>query len=161
MGVFNARKVKMGWGLVLGGSGDLNDLREHAEKRGGRRRPDSSFRNFGSFIHYMKMEEIRSVRSAYTWANNRAGEGFVEEKLDRFFGTTSWVVQHPRSKIMHVEKQTSDHCLLILDTELECNKLKRRFCFWSKMAAMEGDWWGGWESMEGRAAGYFNVSGVL
>lgn len=28
-----------------------------------------------------------------------------------------------------MEKQTSDHCLLILDTELEGNKLKRRFCF--------------------------------
>lgn len=120
MGVSNVGKVKMGCGLVLGG--DLNDIREHAEKRGGRRRPDSSFRNFGSFIHHT--EEIRSVGSAYTWANNREGEGFVEEKLDRFFGAASWVVQHPRSKVILVEKQTSDHCLLVLDTEPEGTKLQ-------------------------------------
>lgn len=72
MGVSNAGKVKMGmrigslWWGGGEGRGDLNNLREHAEKRGGSRRPDSSFRNFGSFIHHMEIEEIRSVGSAYT-----------------------------------------------------------------------------------------------
>lgn len=66
MGVSNAGKVKMGVRIGSLGRGDLNNLREHAEKRGGSRRPDSSFRNFGSFIHHMEIEEIRSVGSTYT-----------------------------------------------------------------------------------------------
>lgn len=34
----------------------------------------------------MVIEEISSVGSIVKWANNKVAEGFVEEKLDRFFG---------------------------------------------------------------------------
>lgn len=35
------------------------------------------------------MRSMRAIGNLYTWANNREGEGYVEEKLDRFFGAAS------------------------------------------------------------------------
>lgn len=77
----------------------------------------------------MEMEEVKSVGNAFTWANNREGEGFVEEKLDRFFGASSWQIKYPRAQVLHVEKQSSDHSLLALETEPAKHKFKKRFCF--------------------------------
>lgn len=80
--------VRIGFFFFFGG-GDFNDIKGHDEKRGGRRRPESSFRSFRSFITSMEMEEIKAEGSEFTWANNRDGEEFVEEKLDRVFGAAS------------------------------------------------------------------------
>lgn len=96
--------------------GDFNDLREHEEKIGGKKRLDSSFNMFNSFINDMEMAKISSVGNVYTWANNREGEGFVET-LDRFFGATRWLTKYPRAQALNVEKQTSVHSLLGLITE--------------------------------------------
>lgn len=55
----------------LGGEENFNAIREHDEKRGGRRRLDSNFRIFNSFINNMEMEDVNLVGSMYTWANNK------------------------------------------------------------------------------------------
>lgn len=73
------------WGEEWFVGEDGNDIRDHEEKRGGRRRSDLSFRNFNKFICDMEIEKIKAVGRMYTWANNREGERFVEEKVDRFF----------------------------------------------------------------------------
>lgn len=51
-------KAKWGGYWFLGR--DFNDINEDAEKRGGRRRLDSSFRSFRSFITNIDMEEIKA-----------------------------------------------------------------------------------------------------
>lgn len=40
---------------------------------------------FREFIKSIEMEKIHSKGRLQMWANNRDEEGFVEEKLDRFF----------------------------------------------------------------------------
>lgn len=55
-------------------------------------RLDSSFSTFNKFIDDMGMEEVNSNGSIFTWANNRGGEGFVEERLDRFFEAANWFI---------------------------------------------------------------------
>lgn len=77
----------------------------------------------------MMIEKINKIGRPYTWANNRQGEGFLEEKLDRFFGAASWMIKNPRAKVIQVEKQSSDHSLLVLVAEPEIVKFKRRFYF--------------------------------
>lgn len=133
--------------MVFGG--DFNDIRNMQEKRGGRRRSDASFQVFNSFITQMGMDEINSVDNQYTWANNREGEGYVEEKLDRFFGAASWVVQIPRAKVLHIDKQSSDHSLLILDTKPLLCKYKSRFCFDKR--------WLLWEDIDRVVEGAWNM----
>lgn len=38
------------------------------------------------------MEEVIFKGKRWTWANNRMGEEFIEERLDMFFGSVEWNV---------------------------------------------------------------------
>lgn len=102
-------------------------MKKKVEKSGGMRRPKSSFKNFRSFSQDMEIEKVSFVGSRFTWANNRADEGFVEERLDRFFRTPNLQIKFSRAKVIHVEKQTSDLFLLMLATKLRGKKLKAIF----------------------------------
>lgn len=66
----------------------------------------------------MNMVEVRFRGKEWTWANNRAGEDFVEERLDRFFASPDWNLQFPKAVVHFIQKQASDHCLLILETKV-------------------------------------------
>lgn len=70
--------------------GDLNDIRSSDEKNGGRRRSKNSCKGFREFIASMKIEEIRFQDKQWTWANNWEDEGYIEVRLDRFFGAPIW-----------------------------------------------------------------------
>lgn len=75
------------------------------------------------------MEEVNPAGCMHTRANNREGEGFVEERLDRFFGAANWILQHPRARVIYKEKQTSDHYLIVLNSNPEVRKVRKRFYF--------------------------------
>lgn len=75
------------------------------------------------------MVEIRYIRRDWTWTNNKEGEGFVEERLDRFFASLEWIYQFPNAVVHHIQKQASDHCLLILDDKPQAQHITRRFYF--------------------------------
>lgn len=64
--------------------GDFNDIKNKDEKKRDRVRQDNSFQDFIGFISDMGMGDIKFRGEAYTWANNREGEGFIQERLDRF-----------------------------------------------------------------------------
>lgn len=66
----------MNWGNFWFLGGDLNDIRDGAEKKGGRPRTAGSFRHFSDFIQDLGMVEIKFSGHAWTWANNRLGEGY-------------------------------------------------------------------------------------
>lgn len=66
--------------------GDFNDIKSEDEKRGGRERQESSFQAFRTFLD--KLE----IGDTYTWANNREGEGFMQERLDSFYGSIEWML---------------------------------------------------------------------
>lgn len=40
----------------------------------------------------------------WTWANNRKEEGYIAEKLDRFFGVVEWNLKFPKVVVQHDEK---------------------------------------------------------
>lgn len=48
------------------------------------------------------MVEIRFRGTEWTWANNRVGEAFVEEKLDRLFTSPEWNLQFPKAVVHHM-----------------------------------------------------------
>lgn len=60
----------------MGNGGDFN-VRNHEEKKGGKRRQDGSFWGFRNFIANMKMGEVKFRGDVFTWANNRENEGFI------------------------------------------------------------------------------------
>lgn len=80
---------KQHWGnfWFIGGEGGFNEIKRRGKKCEGRVRSEGSFEFFQNFIRTMSMAEIRYIGRDWTWANNKVGEGFVEERLDRFFAS--------------------------------------------------------------------------
>lgn len=79
------------------------------------------------------MVEIRYSGREWTWANNRIGEGFVEERFDRFFASPDWIYNYSNAVGQHVQKQASDHCLLRLEMQPSSQMIKKRFYFDQRM----------------------------
>lgn len=120
----------------MGYRGGFNEIDALEDKQGGNRRGENSFSFFRSFIRDIEMEEIRFKGRRWTWANNRQGEGFIEERLDMFFGSESWLLDFDKSMVQHILTQSSDHSMVLLDTEPQHVKGKSRFIYdsrWSKV----------------------------
>lgn len=81
--------------------GDFNDIRSHEEKKGGRKRLESSFAGFRNFIAEIEMGDIKFKGESWTWGNNREREGFIQERLDRFFGSAAWLLQFDKAEVKH------------------------------------------------------------
>lgn len=120
----------------MGDGGDFNEIKNHEEKHGGIRRQESSFHDFRTFIADMGMGEIRFTGHTFTWANNREGEGFIQERLDRFFGSAHWMLTFDTAEVVHILRQASDRSLLMLDTKPQRVKTKSRFIFESTWAEL-------------------------
>lgn len=75
------------------------------------------------------MEDITFQGREWTWANNWEDEGYIEVRLDHFFGAAQWLVDHPTAVVHHVERYASDHSLLMLDTKPDQRRWKTRFYF--------------------------------
>ncbi|CAA0823390.1 Unknown protein, partial [Striga hermonthica] len=129
---------KDGWGDHWVLTGDWNDICNQEEKRGGRTRPTSSFNAFNDFISAMGMFEITLVGYQFTWGNNRALEGFVEEKLDKGFGSLAWTLRFPQANISNIFKSASDHGVLLVDTQNNQGNHIRRFTFDKRWINREG-----------------------
>lgn len=80
-------------------------------------RTEGSFRMFRRFIREMHLREINFVIREWTWANNRVGEGFVDERLDQILASSEWLSLFSTAVVHHVQKQTFDHCLLLLENK--------------------------------------------
>lgn len=132
------KRKRGAWGKrwVLGG--DFNEIISQDDKRGGIQRTESSFSLFRSFIRDMEMREVPFCGRRWTWANNRQGEGFIEEMLDMFFGSADWFLDFEKSKVSHILLQSSDHSMIMLDTESVQSKRKSRFVFDSKWSRIQG-----------------------
>ncbi|CAA0840588.1 Unknown protein, partial [Striga hermonthica] len=126
------------WGDCWFLGGDFNDLLFHSEKKRGKMREDCSFISFRNFVRLMGMQDGYYQGYPFTWANNRQGEGFVEERLDRIFFSPGWLLTFPLSNIRHIQMISSDHYLLLLHTDPEIRKGKKRFTYDARWETNEG-----------------------
>lgn len=120
---------KSDWGdkwLILG---DFNDIVANSEKWGGRDREEWEFRTFRDFIASNDLIDLGFEGNPWTWRNNWNSKGEIKERLDRILTSYSWRIQRGKAKCTHVEKEASDHCILLLDTVPSKKKVKSRFCF--------------------------------
>lgn len=107
----------------------MNDIRYPSGKIERRARSEASCLGFRKFIETMGMEEIVFQGNMCTWANNWEEEGYIERRLDRFFGTANWLLVYATALVHHVKRQASDHSLLILNTNPNQRRKKSRFHF--------------------------------
>lgn len=77
----------------------------------------------------MEMEEVTYKGKRWTWANNRLGEDFMEERLDIFFGSAEWNIENEKAKVQHFMKHSSNHTMLRLDTHPDQSPRNTRFIY--------------------------------
>lgn len=52
----------------------------------------------------------------WTLANNRVGEGFIEERLDLVFGSVEQIAENEKARVQYFLKYSSDQSMVLLDT---------------------------------------------
>ncbi|GER44450.1 hypothetical protein STAS_21352 [Striga asiatica] len=107
------------------------------DKRG-RSRSQRSCEKFNNFIGRIGMMEIKIEGYPFTWCNNRRDEGFVEEKLDRVFGSYSWLSAHKEAKVCTSYRSSSYHSMLIMDSGSSKSHFFKRFCFDKRWLSKRG-----------------------
>lgn len=120
---------KRDWGDNWFLGGDFNKIRSPLEKKGGRSRSVESCKGFQDFIQHMNMEEKGVQGNQTTWSNNWRGERYIAARLDRFFGAAKWLVDNEKAVVKHIERYSSYHSMLLLDTKPDMEKKKKRFYF--------------------------------
>ena len=112
-----ALHVSLPWVLL----GDFNDMISDEEKLGGlpvNRTRMSAFRNC---MDNYGLIDLGFHGPHYTWTNR--------ERLDRELGNAEWATLFPTVEIHHLLKVKSDHCLILLSTDLRERKPPKPFRF--------------------------------
>ncbi|GER49879.1 retrotransposon protein [Striga asiatica] len=73
-----------------------------------------------------------------TTGNNREHEGFIEEKLDRIFGSIDWSNLYSSAQTFNIFIRSSDHNLVLLNYCPSNSKNKKRFLFDKRWLGKEG-----------------------
>ncbi|KAL2599989.1 hypothetical protein AAZX31_10G100300 [Glycine max] len=111
--------------------GDLNSIRSSEERVSlSERRVDSQdISAFNQWISDMELQEIKSVGSNYTWIRPN---GYVKSRLDRFLVSDQWLSLWPESCQHVLQRDFSDHCPTILQTNM---------MDWGPKPFRVFDWW--------------------
>lgn len=89
--------------------GDFNDLLQKADKWGKIDHPQSLMDGFRSAIEDSALTELELCGGNYTWEKSQGKNEWVRERLDRAFGTTSWLAKFPLCKLSVYNTPRSDH----------------------------------------------------
>jgi exonuclease III len=95
--------------------GDFNMIYKEADKSNGRldRR---GMRRFRAFINRVAIDELHLEGRRFTWSNRR--DNPTLERLDRVFASPDWIAQHPNHLLKALSSDCSDHCPLLLQTNI-------------------------------------------
>ena len=75
----------------------------------------------------------------WTWQCHWKDGTNIKERLDRILSSISWVNEINRAKVLHIENQTSDHSMVLLDTYPPWEgKKKKQILFSCKVATIPG-----------------------
>lgn len=80
----------------------------------------------------MEIGDIKYKGDTYTWANNREGEDFIEERLDRSCGSVKWMRLNDTAVVNRVFRPASYHSLIILESKPKRVRTRARFVFFFK-----------------------------
>lgn len=94
--------------------GDMNDLLCAEEKKGGISRPHWTFRGFQKFVNDCGLVDLGFSGYPFTWRNNRRGEDYIQELLDRVLATPSWCRLFDQASVSHLNAVGSNHNALLL-----------------------------------------------
>ena len=97
--------------------GDFNSIRSQEERIGTSQRMGNSsdISEFNNWISDMELQEIKSNGSRFTWFRPN---GSVKSRLDRCLVSEQWLSHWPDSSQHVLPRDYSDHCPIILKTDM-------------------------------------------
>ncbi|KAH7839880.1 hypothetical protein Vadar_009914 [Vaccinium darrowii] len=94
--------------------GDMNCVLNSEEKKGGLDPAYWTTSKFQDFIDQCNLIDLGFTGYPFTWRNNREGEGYIQERLDRALATQSWRTKFAQATVEHIDAVGSDHNALLL-----------------------------------------------
>lgn len=102
--------MDLSWVII----GDFNEILNESEKVEGNKRPASQMKHFGDVINRSNLRDLGYVGFDFTWCRRWGTQGWIHERLDRAFISTSWAACFLHAQLHHVAISTSDHYMLVL-----------------------------------------------
>jgi len=97
--------------------GDFNSVRSEGERKGVNRVSGNKreMQGFNNFIDELEMVDIPCIGRKFTWYRPN---GKAKSRLDRFLTTFEWLQHWPGCKQYVLDRQISDHCALLLKSNV-------------------------------------------
>nr|POE58486.1 hypothetical protein CFP56_29548 [Quercus suber] len=105
---------------------DFNEIMFAGEKLGGNPRPKWQMNQFCEVLNRCHLRDLGYIGSDFTWSRRWGSRGWIRERLDRAFVSTSWASVFPQQRLHHVAAFTSDHCMLLLKCTQTSQRRKRK-----------------------------------
>ncbi|XP_074283483.1 uncharacterized protein LOC141608032 [Silene latifolia] len=106
----------------------------------GRNRAQWQMNNFQAAVDDCGLRDIMWKGYQYTYDNGQVGEANRQCRLDRAMCTSAWLEIYPYAKLLHLDREWSDHApiKLVFDRRDEGGVRRRRFRFEQIWVGMEG-----------------------
>ena len=112
--------IDLPWCII----GDLNELANPSEKRGGKRYPPSRFARLNNFMNRLNAVSVPATGYPFTW-KKRVQSHLIYERLDRAIIRNDWVNLYPDTIITHGAFSCSNHCPIILSVNTPIRRRKK------------------------------------
>ena len=109
--------------------GDFNEITNHNEKEGGRRRSDRSFLPFKQMLSDCSMLDFPFTGNTLSWVGKRTGGATVRCRLDRAVGNEDWHEKFPHTASKYLRLWGSDHRPILADILSKPVRKKKKFKF--------------------------------
>jgi hypothetical protein len=98
--------------------GDFNDLLSQADKQGRHPHPNWLCEGFRCAISDCDLTDIHLDGYPFTWIKSGGTPHVIEERLDRAFANTEWLMLYPEVRLQNLLTSHSDHSPIILHTSV-------------------------------------------
>jgi endonuclease/exonuclease/phosphatase family metal-dependent hydrolase len=96
--------------------GDFNDLLSQEDKQGQHPHPNWLCEGFRSAVGDCDLTDIHLDGYPFTWIKSRGASHVIEERLDRAFADTNWLMLYPEVRLQNLLTSHSDHSPILLQT---------------------------------------------
>lgn len=117
--------------------GDFNEILGNHEKKGGRIREESSFRDFRQLVRNYRIRDLPAIGDRFSWAGKRE-QHHVLCCLDRTMSNDQWLDKYPASTTEFLEFGESDHRPLVTYISDVVEERRGYFHYDSRMINKEG-----------------------
>ena len=117
--------------------GDFNEITSNSEKKGGRKRPESSFLPFKNMISACGIIEFPFSGNLFSWAGRRRS-GRVKCRLDRALGNEDWHQAFSHTDVEYLLRWGSDHRPVLVRIKSRESTGRKGFKFDKRWLGKEG-----------------------